>query len=130
MVKVTLPERGGVESGWISVPSFEYDMPEVKDQVEVTLDEDGYSSGLCHGLYFSDTNAPKVQGTDIYYKTMKKDLVIQYDRACKTLTITADNISIIGNISVAGDVSISGSLDVSGAITAASVTAGFITEGG
>lgn len=113
MVKVALPELGSHESDWLNLEDKSYSIPPVGSQVMVTFDENDYSTGLCHGTYFSDANPPAVSGEKIYYLCMAGDVVIKYDAGTKTLEITADKVKLNG------DVQISGKLDVSGDITAA-----------
>lgn len=116
MVKVTLPDRDDVESDWLSVPSFEYDLPAVNDQVMVSFDENDFKSGLCHGNFYNSEKLPTESGATVYYKTMRKDLVIKYDASSKTLEINAENIVVHGSVTINGDLTVSGDITATGTI--------------
>ena len=103
LVKVMIPEDG-TETNWISMPSTEYQIPDIGSMVMVLFDNENYTEGICLGEYFSDSNMPVAEGAGIYYKRMGKDAVLKYNSGTKTLEIFADTVNIHGNLTVDGTI--------------------------
>lgn len=81
LVRVTIAERGGVVSDWLSLLAFEYDMPDIGDWVGVIVNSNG--QGICLGKIFSNSQTPEKNGG--YYKKMggaeieaEKDFIIDF----------------------------------------------------
>ncbi len=87
LIKVEFPAKDNIVSSWITFPANEYEMPEVGDLVKVEFEPDAYgnpyTSGICYQKCFNKDELPKMQGKDLFYKTMKGDLILIYDRAKK-----------------------------------------------
>ncbi len=101
LIKVEFPAKDNIVSNWITFPAHEYEMPEVGDLVKVEFEPDAYgnpyTSGICYQKCFNKDELPKMQGKDIFYKTMKGDLILIYDRVKKELIIqTEKNIILKG----------------------------------
>jgi phage baseplate assembly protein gpV len=110
LVKVRLEERGNIESNWLAMPDFEYDMPEIGEMAMVTFEENSYTTGFVSGGYYHKNNIPEYSGKNIYYKKFGGDLVIKYDSDAKKLEIKASEISIEGNIAINGNLSVEGTI--------------------
>ena len=99
LIKVELPAKDNIVSNWITFPSNEYEMPEVGDLVKVEFEPDKYgnpyTSGICYKKCFNKDALPKLQGKDIFYKEMKGDVTLIYDREKKKLTIQTDKEILI-----------------------------------
>ena len=99
LIKVTLPAKDNIVSNWITFPCGEYEMPEVGDLVKVEFEPDKYgnpyTSGICYKKCFNKDILPKLQGKDIFYKEMKGDVTLIYDREKKKLTIQSDKEILI-----------------------------------
>ena len=84
LIKVELPAKDNIVSNWITFPSNEYEMPEVGDLVKVEFEPDKYgnpyTSGICYKKCFNKDALPKLQGKDLFYKEMKGDVTLIYDR--------------------------------------------------
>ena len=80
LIKVEFPAKDNIVSNWITFPASEYEMPEVGDLVKVEFEPDAYgnpyTSGICYQKCFNKDELPKMQGKDIFYKTMKGDLIL------------------------------------------------------
>ena len=148
LIKVEFPAKDNIVSNWITFPAHEYEMPEVGDLVKVEFEPDAYgnpyTSGICYQKCFNKDELPKMQGKDIFYKTMKGDLILIYDRAKKELIIQTEkniilkgvdqvqvqanavqieaaNISLTGQLSVNGQTSISGETSIDGNLSVSGV---------
>ena len=108
LIKVEFPAKDNLVSSWITFPAHEYEMPEVGDLVKVEFEPDAYgnpyTSGICYQKCFNKDELPKMQGKDIFYKTMKGDL-----------------LSVNGQTSISGETSIDGNLSVSGVVSAQNI---------
>ena len=94
-IKVTFPAKDNIVSDWITFYSNEYEMPEVGDLMAVEFEPgkygNPYTGGICGSWkFFNKDNKPVLQGPDVYYKTMKDDLTIIYNRKEKKLTIQTE----------------------------------------
>lgn len=140
-VKVTFPDKDDIVSDYLPYLSFEYNMPDVGDQVLCVFLPNGISKGFCLGHPYSNKNMPVQPGPQYYYKNIYDEAFYQYDKNSKTLTIDAENIvlngatSIVlkapeitldGETTITKNLTINKNLTVSGTISAG----GDITSGG
>lgn len=99
LIKVEFPAKDNIVSSWITFPANEYEMPEVGDLVKVEFEPEKYgnpyTSGICYQKCFNKNELPKMQGKDIFYKTMKGDVTIIYDRKKKKLTVQTEKEILI-----------------------------------
>lgn len=132
-VKVTFPDKDDIVSDYLPYLSFEYNMPDVGDQVVCVFLPNGISKGFCLGQPYSLKNMPVQPGPQYYYKNIYDEAFYQYDKNSKTLTIDAENIvlnaasSIVlkspsitldGDTTVTKNLTVNKSLNVSGSISA------------
>ena len=112
-LRVMFDDQNKIVTDEIPMLSFEYEMPAVGEKVVCLFFGNGLSKGVCLGRYNYNKEKPVESGKDIYFKRLMKDASIKYDRASKTLTITANNMTWNGNIVINGNVTINGLLTVS-----------------
>lgn len=130
MLKVAVQDRENAVSNWVPMESFEYDPPHIGDLVTVDFYGEDWTDGVCRGKYFGEENMPAYSGESVCYKKFGDDVVFQYDKAAKLLTITADTIRLVGNVEISGSLRVEKDVAVGGTVTASAVVAGSITEGG
>ena len=128
-VKVVLTDRDNIETDWLPMLSFEYEMPKINDIVTCDFTDSTCQEGFCKGRYFSDKRKPIKTGKDTYHKLLLEDADIEYNRNKKELIITVENIKLLtqnvrikgktqikGDVIIEGDVQIKGDLVVDGNI--------------
>lgn len=116
-VRVTIDDQNKIVTDEIPMLSYEYEMPAVGEKVLCLFFGNGFSKGVCLGRYFYKREKPIESGKDIYFKRLMKDATIKYDRASKTLTITANDTTWNGNIVINGNVTINGDTTINGLLT-------------
>lgn len=85
--RVTFPEEGDLESGWLEVlvrdalDDREQGLPSVGAQVAVLLDEREESGCVLGALYSAKDTAPAPQSVDVRRWTMKDGARFEYDRS-------------------------------------------------
>lgn len=106
-VRVTLPDRDGVLSGWLevlvrsAVGDSDEGMPDLGNQVAVLLDEhDG--AGCVLGAVYSQVDPPKAKRIDVRRVEFADGAVLEYDRAAHVLTVS---VPAGGSLKLAGDAS-------------------------
>ncbi|QST27717.1 phage baseplate assembly protein V [Escherichia albertii] len=114
-VRVTLPECDDLRTNWLPIlqrntqNNKDYWLPDIGEQVEVLLDDNG-EDGVVLGAVYSSVDTPPVTDKDKRYVRFSDGATIEYDRKQHRLTITAPQVDIKGNVSVTGNISASGSI--------------------
>ncbi|EBA4495561.1 phage baseplate assembly protein V [Salmonella enterica] len=131
-VRVTLPECDDLRTNWLPIlqrntqNNKDYWLPDVGEQVEVLLDDNG-EDGVVLGAVYSSVDTPPVTDKDKRYVRFADDAAFEYDRKTHQLTvnggiekivieaktsisITAPLTTITGNVQVTGNISASGSI--------------------
>lgn len=110
-VRVIFDDKDDMVSSELQLLNYEYNIPEVKEQVLCLFLPNGLQQGFCLGGFYSLINPPPIQNKDVYYKKFSDGTSIQYNKSTKQLTINSDNQIIInGSISVNGDINATGSI--------------------
>lgn len=126
-VRVSLPECDNLRTHWLQVlqrntqNNKDYWLPDIGEQVEVLLDENG-EDGIVLGAVYSSVDAPPVASLDKRYVQFSDQAMFDYDRTTHRLTINGGikeivivaDINITGNVDIRGDVSIIGDMSVKG----------------
>lgn len=115
-VRVIFDDKDNMVSDELPLLSFEYNIPEIKEQVVCIFLPNGLQQGFCLGGFYSLINLPPVQNKNIYYKKFDDGTWIEYNKETKALNINATgSVNIIGDLTVQGNISASGTiLDVGG----------------
>ncbi|EFD0091231.1 phage baseplate assembly protein V [Escherichia coli] len=131
-VRVTLPECDDLRTNWLPIlqrntqDNKDYWLPDIGEQVEVLLDDNG-EDGVVLGAVYSSVDTPPVTDKDKRYVRFSDKAAIEYDRKQHQLTInggiekivievktsvsiTAQQVVITGNVRVTGNISASGSI--------------------
>jgi len=119
-VQVVFQDKGASVSKDLPLLSFEYNMPNVGDSVICVFLPNGRGEGFCLGSYFNNNNYPIDHG-EVYRKDLMDEAYFKYDKSTHTLTINAENISLIGNVVVDGNLNVNGNIIASGSISASNI---------
>lgn len=126
-VRVCLPECDNLRTHWLQVlqrntqENKDYWLPDIGEQVEVLLDENG-EDGVVLGAVYSSVDVPPVASLDKRYVQFSDQAMFEYDRKLHRLTINGGikeivivaEMNITGNVNIRGDVSIVGDMSVKG----------------
>ncbi|HCL5251816.1 TPA: phage baseplate assembly protein V [Salmonella enterica] len=131
-VRVTLPECDDLRTNWLPIlqrntqNNKDYWLPDIGEQVEVLLDDNG-EDGVVLGAVYSSVDAAPVASLDKRYVQFADGAAFEYDRKEHQLTInggiekivievktsisiTAPQVAIKGNVNVDGSINASGSI--------------------
>lgn len=109
--RVRLPECDNMRTDWLNVlqrntqNNKDYWLPDVGEQVEVLMDENG-EDGVILGAIYSDVDKPPFNDKNVRGTKFKDGAEFSYNRELHTLTITGGIEHII--IEVAADISLKG----------------------
>ncbi|WP_106494874.1 phage baseplate assembly protein V [Lentibacillus sp. Marseille-P4043] len=113
-VQVLFEDKDNLVSGDLPLFSFEYDMPDVGDQVVCIFLANGIEQGFCLGPFFSEISKVPVQDKNIFRKHFSDGTYIQYDKNSQQLQITAQKpLTLIGDLTVEGNITATGKVTAS-----------------
>lgn len=115
-VRVIFDDKDDMVSSELPLLNYEYNIPEIKEQVLCLFLPNGLSQGFCLGGFYSLINPPPIQSKDVYYKKFSDGTSIQYNKSTKQLTINSNNPIIIN-----GNVQVNGGLSATGTVTASNI---------
>lgn len=113
-VRVCFEDKDGIVTDELPLLSHEYEMPAIGEQVLCLFLGNSIAKGFCLGRYFYDQDLPVESGQDIYLKQFLREASLKYDRAGKTLTLTADQIVFDGNLRINGELVVTGDAVIGG----------------
>lgn len=97
--------------------SFEYNMPDVGEQVVCIFLGNGIENGFCLGKYYSEIKKPPTSNKNIYIKEFDENTSIQFDKISKTLKVISDKpITLEGDFIIQGNLNVSGNINATGTI--------------
>ncbi|MDK9603499.1 phage baseplate assembly protein V [Lelliottia wanjuensis] len=137
-VRVTLPECDDLRTHWLPIlqrntqNNKDYWLPDIGEQVEVLLDENG-EDGVVLGAVYSSVDTPPVTSKNKRYVRFSDGAALEYDRKQHLLTlnggienmvievksligVTAPLITFKGNIQVLGNIQVTGNINATGSI--------------
>ncbi len=91
-VRVTLPECDNLRSNWLAVlqrntqDNKDYWLPDIGEQVEVSLDDNG-EDGVVLGAVYSSVDTAPLASRDKRYVQFSDGAAFEYDRALHQLTV-------------------------------------------
>jgi len=110
-VRVLFEDKDNMVSAELPLLSYEYNIPNIKDQVLCLFLPNGIEAGFCIGSFYSLINPPPIKNKDIFYKKFGDGTWIQYNKLTKELNISSiGDINIIGNVNVQGNIHATGSI--------------------
>ncbi len=89
-VEVLFEDKDSTVTDELPMLSYEYDMPDVGDDVLCLFLPTGLERGFCLGSFFSRKNPPPVQDKNIIMKKLDEDAYIEYNKQDKSLKIVTD----------------------------------------
>lgn len=119
-VRVTYPDKDDSVTQEIPLLAFEYNMPQVGDQIMVLHLSNGTEAGLVLGRYWNTKNKPPEGFKGLYRKDLDRTpgrAMIRYDANSGSLRIVMPDTTLeCPTVLVDGDVTITGDLRVTGSI--------------
>lgn len=110
-VRVIFDDKDDMVSDELPLFNFEYNIPDITEQVVCIFLPNGLQQGFCLGGFNSLINPPPVQNKNIYYKKFSDDTWIEYNKETKELNINAaGNVNITGNLTVKGNINATGTI--------------------
>jgi phage baseplate assembly protein V len=116
-VRVLFEDKDNMVSDELPLLSYEYDMPDIKDQVLCIFLPNGIEKGFCLGSFYSSVNQPSIRNKNVYYKKFDDGTSIQYNKSTKELTINSEH-----PININGAVKVNGNINATGTVTASNIT--------
>lgn len=98
--------------------NFEYNLPDVGDQVLCVFLGNGLENGFCLGGFYSEVFKPPTTNKEIYMKKLDDSTSIQYDKSTKTLKVSSTNpVTLEGDFIIHGNLTVYGNVNATGTIT-------------
>jgi phage baseplate assembly protein gpV len=111
-VKVSFPDKDNRMSRELPMLNFEYDMPEIKDQVICIFLPNGTEAGFCLGSFHSKVDPPPTTNGDLHWKVLGNESFFNIDKKTGLANLKLKKLVIDGDVEINGSLKISGNLTV------------------